>query len=949
MKNVNKYRAIFLSLSVILINLLIAGCLNPIDNDDLLNGKPSGQGCLVFYFGDSAGSRTIAPASDLKSLVDSYSISFSNHSGGQADFTVSSYTDGTTIPDIYAGTWDIIISGVNADAEIICTGIPDTGNPVLIENGSNSLTAVLYPVSGTGSGIIDYKINFPDEDVDSVSVYIDPWPIGGGDEYQLSEGADYNSDFSTAGILSIYKTLSSGQYFLSVVFGYDPGGPDLPVEYPPLSEIVLIYDNLTSSSVLVLESGDLFQPPAAPSGFSVMQNEDLSFSLLWTDSSSTESGFRIYEGDADGVPEAATAAGITSITSADLGYSVYNEGDNYTFNLVSYNSCGESEPVSLSFTSEYAFVSTWQTDNEGVSDSDQISLPLVSGGSYDFTVSWGDGSSSVITAYDDEELVHTYPSAGMYTVRITGEITGWSFNPDGSETGFNDAEKITLISSWGPLAFGETMGQFTGAENLVISAKDAPDTGAVQSFYRAFENNLSLTTVYGMGDWETSNVTNMSHMFYRAESFNQDISAWDTSAVTDMNHMFGDAESFNQPIGSWDTSAVTDMAGMFSGADSFNAEIGEWNTSNVTDMSCMFTGADVFNQPIGDWDTSNVTDLTYIFYYAAGFNQDLDSWDISKVTDLSYVFEGAESFNGPIGSWDTSNIITMCRMFYGADRFNQPIGGWDTSNVTNMYRMFYDADDFNQPVGGWDTSNVKDMNSIFARAKSFNQDLDGWDTSNITDMSYMFYCAIAFNGNLDGWDTSRVNNMSWMFSDAEAFNQPIGSWNTSNVLYMHYMFYNAEAFNQPLGAWDTSRVRDMNKMFWYAEAFNQPLGAWDTSRVSDMSAMFASAYSFNQDLSSWDTSYVEDMELMFAYAYAFDQDLSGWDVSRVTDMRKIFERVTLSTENYDALLQSWAAQTVQSDVSFSGGYSTYSSASVSSRAELTDTYGWTITDGGPAE
>ena len=38
--------------------------------------------------------------------------------------------------------------------------------------------------------------------------------------------------------------------------------------------------------------------------------------------------------------------------------------------------------------------------------------------------------------------------------------------------------------------------------------------------------------------WDTSQVTDMTDMFIRAASFNQDISSWSTSKVTDMKHMF---------------------------------------------------------------------------------------------------------------------------------------------------------------------------------------------------------------------------------------------------------------------------------------------------------------------------------------------------------------------------------------------------------------------------
>ncbi len=93
-----------------------------------------------------------------------------------------------------------------------------------------------------------------------------------------------------------------------------------------------------------------------------------------------------------------------------------------------------------------------------------------------------------------------------------------------------------------------------------------------------------------ISNWDTSNVTNMSHMFSSAESFNQDISNWSVSNVNTMNYMFNNAKSFNQDISSWDTSNVTNMNAMFSGAKSFNQDvqlnissIGKYNVSKSYD------------------------------------------------------------------------------------------------------------------------------------------------------------------------------------------------------------------------------------------------------------------------------------------------------------------------------------------------------------------------------
>ena len=57
-------------------------------------------------------------------------------------------------------------------------------------------------------------------------------------------------------------------------------------------------------------------------------------------------------------------------------------------------------------------------------------------------------------------------------------------------------------------------------------------------------------------DIDTSEITDMSDLFYYMDKFNGDISKWDVSNVTDMSFMFYDCESFNQDISKWDVSNV---------------------------------------------------------------------------------------------------------------------------------------------------------------------------------------------------------------------------------------------------------------------------------------------------------------------------------------------------------------------------------------------------------
>lgn len=88
---------------------------------------------------------------------------------------------------------------------------------------------------------------------------------------------------------------------------------------------------------------------------------------------------------------------------------------------------------------------------------------------------------------------------------------------------------------------------------------------------------------------DTSQVTNMMHMFHDVEYFNQPVvSSWDVSSVTSFNKMFMNTKKrFNQDLSAWDTSKARDMAGMFHAAGKFNSPLFT-ATGSVTDFTEMF-------------------------------------------------------------------------------------------------------------------------------------------------------------------------------------------------------------------------------------------------------------------------------------------------------------------------------------------------------------------------
>lgn len=106
------------------------------------------------------------------------------------------------------------------------------------------------------------------------------------------------------------------------------------------------------------------------------------------------------------------------------------------------------------------------------------------------------------------------------------------------------------------------------------------DNATIRIALRAWvAGDESVEDIYGpVSGWDVSQVTDMSHLFADAASFNQDISKWDVGKVTNMNHMFAGAKKFNQDISGWDVAGVKYMSGMFTEATSFDQGLCSWRS-----------------------------------------------------------------------------------------------------------------------------------------------------------------------------------------------------------------------------------------------------------------------------------------------------------------------------------------------------------------------------------
>lgn len=312
---------------------------------------------------------------------------------------------------------------------------------------------------------------------------------------------------------------------------------------------------------------------------------------------------------------------LTSLTtqSSSIGANSYHTvtglepRQEYVFKIAPESVAGVGEFSDLiKVETKPALVTTWNTanTNDDTSLNDEVQLPLLEDGTYNFYVSWGDGSFDLITNSNYiEKSKHEYDNPGQYTIKMQGQIDGWQFKDEG------DAIKLQNVSSWGPLNLIDDIDrQFQGCSNLTVTASDYPSVG--NTLNAAFADCVLLND--SLEDWDLSRCLDTDFMFLNCVAYNGDISKWDVSNVKSMRAMFLNAVSFNRDIGRWSTGKVFNMNSMLANASNFNQDISLMKIDSLVDANRMLIGTDISKQNYdkllefwGDLDTPKRSDVSF--------------------------------------------------------------------------------------------------------------------------------------------------------------------------------------------------------------------------------------------------------------------------------------------------------------------------------------------------
>ncbi len=231
---------------------------------------------------------------------------------------------------------------------------------------------------------------------------------------------------------------------------------------------------------------------------------------------------------------------------------------------------------------------------------------------HDFMIDWGDGQNTQVDVIgigypsnEEDPWTHVYTDfneGDEVAITITGDTIDFPLN---TPYGRGFTNNLVDIVSWGNARilyhYDEGTGIFASLDMESFSAEDFPQLeGSIEGIFSGSKGPRSFPK--NLGDWDMSNVTNMSKVFYFVSSpFSIDISGWDVSNVTDMSSMFA-YSSFNGDLSGWDVSNVTDMSSMFEVTFEFTgAGLDSWTVHPLGSFYSMFSGASQLDVSLDSW------------------------------------------------------------------------------------------------------------------------------------------------------------------------------------------------------------------------------------------------------------------------------------------------------------------------------------------------------------
>ena len=402
---------------------------------------------------------------------------------------------------------------------------------------------------------------------------------------------------------------------------------------------------------------------------------------------------------------------------------------------------------------------------------------------------------------------------------------------------------------------GEEPPQWSGILNCTTvvfheSFKDVRPNSCCR-WFGGFEK---LTTIQGIENLNTEEVTNMSCMFSGCSGLTSlDVSKFNTDKVTNMSCMFNYCLGLTSlDLSSFNTAKVTDMSGMFSICKSLSSlDLSSFNTAKVENMSEMFNTCESLSSlDLSSFNTAEVTNMSEMFNDCSALTTIYVSDDFSPDTGTngSDMFWGCLKLKGATSydSGKTGIDMANCETGYFTKSNLTPYVKWNAdtkvltfkvANYTTGTNGEYKLNEGNNKPG-WLGLNFNCTKVVFTPSfkqakptscyKWFSgfgllttiQGIENLNTEEVTNMSYMFDCCQGLTSlDLSSFNTANVKNMSYMFQLCPKLSSlDLSSFNTTKVSDMYAMFFGCSGLTSlDLSSFNTAKVTDMSGMFNYSE------------------------------------------------------------------------------------------------------------------------------------
>jgi len=635
-----------------------------------------------------------------------------------------------------------------------------------------------------------------------------------------------------------------------------------------------------------------------------------------------------------------TLSDVSVLHSAGQPTASYDTLTSSPYNWTITDLGGALPPPPFEFT-----IDTTATE-AGSSANNQYRLPLMSTGTYNFYVDWGDGTiGDQIISWNQAEATHTYATTGTYIIQIlatapVGETpsvdhVSWASQDGTTLTAANDRLKVQGIAKWGSAQVYLNEYVFSDCSNLDITTTALPNFGSKVLRSGAFNNCTSFAG--NISGWGTSGspITGDASVFYKDGGQNPNVN-FNAQLTGSLFTAFTSAANFNSSLSNWDISSITSISRAFENATSFNQNISTWNTSSVSNLSGTFNGATAFDQDLASWVVRNVTTATDMFtnsgLSAANWDAILIGWAAQGTgagsLQANVTLSNINQYHGTVDSAATAaynkltaapynwNIVDLGELPTSAFEFDI-----DTTNIqlpgssaNDQYRLpLMSTGNYNFTVNWGDGQS----NSIA--------------TWNQADATHTYASSGIYSISITG----TIDHVSWASQDGTTFTEAndrkkikdITDWGSAVIYLNEMVFYDCENMDITTTAAPTFGSKVMrDDQFFDCESFTGDISAWGTvaspvtgsvnsflansfngnpnvnfvyqRTSSSLYRAFYFASAFDNPLNNWDVAGSGgNCSEAFFFCSSFNQDISGWDMSGANNLTRMFSAASSFNQN----------------------------------------------------